>query len=135
MFFPKRFGLNSQIPAGFRRFGHGPPGGENHPSAETCSSKQLILHTTSKNLQKGTKKELDSLVKLLLSLVSNATGGAAGWRWVQGEPWGVGYKKWRNFGGTKPPLKPCFAENRRDFVSFLSAGRMDPSPAPAGCHH
>lgn len=40
-------------------------------------------------------------------------------------------KKRRNFGGTEP----CFAENKRDFVSLLPAGEVDPSPAPAGFHH
>lgn len=42
----------------------------------------------------------------------------------------MGYKKKEKFGGIKPLLKPHFAKNKRDFVSFLSAGRMDPSPAP-----
>lgn len=77
-------------------------------------------------------------MKQPLSLVSKATGGAelAGWaEVVQGEPWGVGYKKRRNFGATKPPPEPRFAGNRRDFVSFLLAGKVDPSPAPVGFHH
>lgn len=46
--FPERIGLDalgSQIPSGLRQFGHGPPAGEHHLGAETCSSKQLILHT------------------------------------------------------------------------------------------
>lgn len=58
VFFPKRIGLNtlsSQIPAGFGRFGHDPPEGENHLSAETCSSKQLTQHGE-QNLQKGQRK-------------------------------------------------------------------------------
>lgn len=73
------------------------------------------------------------MVKQPLSLVSNAT------EVVQGELRGVGYKKRRNAGGTKRgeslEVQSQVLQKTGGILSFLLAGKVDPSPAPAGFHH
>lgn len=87
-------------------------------------------HSTVNKTYKKDKERAEFLGKTapescLLCYRRGCTARPGGCRVSLGEQ---GEKKRRKFGGTKPPPKPCFAGNRRGFVSFLSG------PAPAGFH-